>query len=151
MNDIVFYIKLQVAVVMGTISAILGGYDALLEAMFILMILDIVCGVIDAGFFNHSKYSKNGLTSEGLVKGAIRKCMLLCIVAIAVVLDKILAMDYIRNCAVIYFIATEGLSLLEHMIAMGVPFPKFLKEILEVLLEKADSGEHNKNGGDPNE
>lgn len=128
----------------GAITTILGGYDSLLQAMLMLMLIDIICGVVDAAFFNHSKYSLNGLSSTGLVKGAIRKCMLLAIVAVAVVIDNILNTTYIRNCAVIYFIATEGLSVLEHMVAMDVPFPSFVKDILEVMLEKADSGKDDK-------
>lgn len=129
----------------GAITTILGGYDSLLKAMLMLMLIDIVCGLVDAAFFNHSKYSSNGLSSTGLVKGAIRKCMLLAIVAVAVVIDNILNTTYIRNCAVIYFIATEGLSVLEHMVAMDVPFPSFVKDILEVMLEKADTGKDERN------
>lgn len=132
-----------VSAIGGVVSTALGGFDSLLQALLIMMLIDIICGIVDAGLFNHSKYSNNGLTSDGLVKGAIRKCMLLAIVAAAVVLDRILNMNYIRNCAVIYFIATEGLSMLEHMVAMNVPFPSFIKEILNVLLEKSDKGGDN--------
>lgn len=141
MNNFVTQAKIWCAMVMGAFSTWLGGYDDLLNAMLLLMILDIICGVIDAAFFNHSKYSSNGLTSDALIRGAIRKCMLLAIVAISVVIDNILSTSYIRNCAVLYFIATEGLSLLEHMVNMNVPFPKFVKDILEVILEQSDKGD----------
>lgn len=126
--------------VLGLLSTSLGGYDPMLHAMFILMIMDIVAGVTSAAIFNTSKYSKNGVTSEGLMKGAIRKIMMLFVVAIAVLVDNILSLTYVRNCAVLYMIGMEGISLLEHMIHMGVPFPNFLQKIIETILEKGDNG-----------
>lgn len=122
------------------IASFLGGYDALLETMLIMMVLDIIAGVLSAAFFNTSKYSKNGITSDALLRGAIRKVMMLFIVAVGVMVDTILHTTYVRNCAVLYMIGTEGISLLEHMVHMNVPFPKFLKDIIETILERGDTG-----------
>ena len=41
----------------------------------------------------------------------------------------------IRNFIIFYYIATEGLSILENMVAMGVPVPEKVKEILEQIRE----------------
>ena len=41
----------------------------------------------------------------------------------------------------IFFIVNEWLSILENLGLMGVPYPAFLKNALEVLLEKGDQGE----------
>lgn len=129
-----------VSIIGAFISSLLGGYDALLEAMLFMMILDIIAGVLCAAFFNTSKYSKNGVSSEALIKGAIRKIMMLFIIAISVIIDRILNINYVRNCAVLYMIGTEGISLLEHMVNMNVPFPKFVKDLIETILEKGDNG-----------
>jgi len=42
---------------------------------------------------------------------------------------------------VLFYIANEALSVLENTAAMGVPYPKFIKTMLEAVKEKADSGE----------
>lgn len=135
--------------IVGLIGAIiatpLGGYDMLLEALLLLILLDIIAGVVRAALFNSSKYSNNGLTSSALFKGALRKIMILIIIAVCVVIDRILGISYVRNYSILYFIATEGLSLLEHMVIMGVPFPAFVKDILDVILEKANSGNNGEN------
>lgn len=131
------------AVISSFVAPLVGGFDSLIKAMGLLMVMDIITGLISAGLFNTSKYSKNGLTSDALMKGAVRKIMMLFIVSLAVMVDSIIKTNYIRNCAVLYFIATEGLSIIEHMVHMGVPFPSFIKTMLDVLLEKADSANGN--------
>ena len=62
------------------------------------------------------------------------------------VLVALLAADYltgiyIRTAIIIFFIGNEGLSLLENLGLMGVPFPAFLKRALEALREQGDNGE----------
>lgn len=135
------YVVGGIALVMGWFGEFLGGFDNLLKCMMFLMLLDIVAGVLSAAIFNTSKYSKNGITSNALLQGAIRKIMMLFIVAAGVIIDKVIGGSYVRNCVVLYFIGTEGISLLEHMVHMNVPFPKFIKDILTTILEQADKGE----------
>ena len=49
--------------------------------------------------------------------------------------------QYARMAVQIFFIGNEGLSILENLGLMGVPYPAFLKNALEVLLERGDQGE----------
>ena len=49
--------------------------------------------------------------------------------------------QYARMAVLIFFIGNEGLSILENLGLMGVPYPAFLKNALEVLLENGDQGE----------
>lgn len=131
---------IPISMVGGLVANVLGGFDSLLKALLFMMLMDIIAGICSAAFFNTSKYSRNGITSDALIKGIIRKVMMLVIISIATVLDGVLDLDYIRNCACIYLIGTEGVSLIEHMMHMNVPFPKFIKDIMETLLEKGDNG-----------
>lgn len=49
---------------------------------------------------------------------------------------------FIACCVLIlFFIGNEGISFLENLGLMGVPFPEFLKKALEALQEKGNSGE----------
>ena len=46
----------------------------------------------------------------------------------------------------IYIIATEGLSIVENLGKLGVPFPSFVLKALEQLREKADKSPTEKGG-----
>lgn len=135
------YVMGGISLVMGFFANLLGGFDTILKCMTILMLLDIISGVVSAAIFNTSKYSKNGITSNALMQGAIRKVMMLCIVGVGVIVDEVIGANYVRNCIVLYFIGTEGVSLLEHMVHMNVPFPKLIKDLLTAILEQADKGD----------
>lgn len=135
------YVMGGASIILGFFSSFLGGFDTILKCMLLLMLLDILAGVVSAALFNSSKYSKNGITSNALMQGAVRKIMMLCIVGVGVIIDEILGSNYVRNCVVLYFIGTEGVSLLEHMVHMNVPFPKFVKDVLTTILEQADKGD----------
>jgi phage-related holin len=50
----------------------------------------------------------------------------------------------VRVAVCLFFIANEGLSILENLGLMGVPLPPFLKNMLEAMRDKASSGEEKK-------
>jgi phage-related holin len=52
--------------------------------------------------------------------------------------------SYVRVAVCLFFIANEGLSILENLGLMGVPLPPFLKNMLEAMRDKASSGEEKK-------
>lgn len=124
--------------VSGIISSILGGFDVLLKCLMLLMLMDIIAGLCSAAFFNKSQYSKNGLTSNAMAQGIIKKLFILIIVSMGVIINKVLGINYIRNAIILYFIASEGLSILEHMINVGVPFPPIVAKMLSVIMERSD-------------
>lgn len=122
----------------GIFSSILGGFDIILKCLMLLMLMDIIAGFSSAAFFNKSQYSKNGLTSKAMAQGIVKKMCMLIIVSLGVVINKVLNIDYIRNAIILYFIASEGLSILEHMINIGVPFPPIVAKMLSVIMERSD-------------
>lgn len=119
-------------------STAFGGFDITLKCLLLLMGIDIVCGFVSAALFDKSQYSNNGLTSQAMMRGVAKKmCMLLCI-SLGVVINKVLDIDYVREAIIMYFIASEGLSILEHMINMNVPFPSIITNMLKIIMEKSD-------------
>ena len=44
----------------------------------------------------------------------------------------------------LWFIASEGLSILENVASMGVPVPKILINLLEIMRQKGDGKEEKK-------
>ena len=52
-----------------------------------------------------------------------------------------LGIDYVRTAVCLFYIANEGLSVLENTAIMGVPYPAFVKNMLDALRKKTDEGE----------
>ena len=109
---------------------IYGGDMNLLYAVLIFMAIDIITG--------WAKALKNGnLWSTKSVMGAGRKSLVLFVVILTNILDHILNLNGVLVVGVMwYYIATEGLSILENLAEMNVPFPEFVKDKLEVLKNK---------------
>ena len=60
--------------------------------------------------------------------------LIIIILILAVLLDRLLGQGWIFRTLVIYFyIAMEGISILENSTRLGVPFPQKLKDILVQL------------------
>ena len=133
---------LAAAAAIGTFVANeLGGWDAAMQVLVALMAVDYVTGVLVAAVWHRSNKSATGaLDSKAGFRGLIKKCMILLLVWIGVLLDNALGAAYIRTAVILFFIGNEGLSLLENLGLMGVPFPAFLQRALEALRENGDKG-----------
>ena len=88
-----------------------------------------------------NKSETGALDSKAGFKGLLKKGIILLLVWLGVLLDNALGVTYIRTAVVLFFIGNEGISLLENLGLMGVPFPSFLQKALEALREQGDQGE----------
>ena len=124
------------------IANALGGWDAVMIVLVALMASDYLTGLAVAAIWHRSAKSESGaLDSKASFRGLVKKCVILLLVWIGVLLDRALGASYIRNAVAIFFIGNEGISLLENVGLMGVPYPAFMRKALEALREKGDSGE----------
>lgn len=80
------------------------------------------------------------LESRAGFKGLCRKGGILLCVFVGALLDKLLGAAYVRTAVCVFFIANEGLSILENLGLMGVPLPSFLRNMLEALKKESDAG-----------
>ena len=137
---------LAVFSVIGSFAAnSLGGWDASLQVLIALMVTDYITGVLVAAVWHKSSKSSSGtLNSVAGFKGILKKCAILILVWIGVLLDQALGSAYARTAVVLFFVGNEGISLLENIGLMGVPFPAFLRRALEALRDQGDKG---KEGG----
>ena len=128
--------------VFGSFAAnALGGWDASLQVLIALMVADYLTGVLVAAVWHKSSKSSSGtLNSVAGFKGILKKCMILMLVWIGVLLDQALGSSYARTAVVLFFVGNEGISLLENLGLMGVPYPTFLKKALEALHDQGDKG-----------
>ena len=110
----------------------LGGWDIALQTLLIIIVLDYITGICKA---IHNKK----LNSEIGLKGIVKKVGYLIIVAVAVILDRIAGnTGAIRTLVIYFFVANEGISILENWGGMGLPLPKKLTETLEQLKNDND-------------
>lgn len=114
-----------------TISALLGGWDILIQLLLTFMVIDYVTGVLSA-------IRNNKLNSEVMYWGGIRKAAVLLVIIIAVMFDALVSADapVFRTLAMYFYISREGISVLENLGKMGVPLPAFIRKFLEQLKEK---------------
>lgn len=121
----------SISVVLGTIcSFCFGDVDVFLTTLIAMLVIDYITGLAAA-------YMNNELNSRIGFKGIIKKVLRLIIVAAAVQVDRVTgAHGYIRNTVILFFIANEGISILENSGKCGVPIPKKFLEVLEQLQEK---------------
>lgn len=127
------------------IANALGGWDTAMILLVALMMADYITGVLVAAVWHRSNKSANGgLDSKAGFKGLLKKGVILLLVWIGVLLDKALGAAYVRTAVILFFVGNEGLSLLENLGLMGVPYPDFLQRTLEALKEDGDKGEKKK-------
>lgn len=110
---------------------LIGGFDILFRALLIMMALDYITGVAK-GFKN-----KNA-NSNRAYRGLKKKLIVLIIIVAATQMDMILQGVGIRTLVLMFYVATEFLSILENAAILGIPIPEKLKLALEQYRDKQD-------------
>ena len=125
-------IQMVFTAVGGWLGYFLGGYDGLLYALVVFMVVDYITGVMCA-------VSDKKLSSAVGFKGICRKVLILMLVGIANLLDvEVVGTGAVLRTAVIFFyLSNEGVSLLENAAHLGLPIPEKLKVVLAQLHKKA--------------
>ena len=131
---------LTIAGVVGSfITSLLGGWTNDMQTLLILMGIDIVMGLLIAGFWKKSEKSPTGtINSLSMAKGLVRKGVYLLIILVAYRLDLSLNVEYIRTAVIIAFIVNEVISIIENAGIMGVPIPGVITRAIEVLRKKSE-------------
>lgn len=115
-----------------TVVYLLGGLDIALKTLLIFIVLDYITGVCKA-------IQSKKLNSIIGAKGIVKKVGYLIIVAMSVLLDGVVGnTGTIRSIVIYFFVANEGISIMENWSAMGLPLPKKIYEVLEQI--KAEKG-----------
>ena len=126
-------IQFVFTVIGGWLGYFLGGYDGLLYALVVFMVVDYITGVMCA-------ISDKKLSSAVGFKGICRKVLILMLVGIANLLDvEVIGTGAVLRTAVIFFyLSNEGVSLLENAAHLGLPIPEKLKAVLAQLHKRAE-------------
>jgi len=128
MDNLLNWLSLGAAAIGGVIGWFFGGLNSLIYMLIAFIVVDYLVGVARA-------IAEKKLSSEIGAKGITKKVVIFLLVGIAHLLDvEILgAGDALRNAVIFFYIANEGISILENAAHLGLPIPKKLKSILKQL------------------
>ena len=122
------FIQTITATICGIIGFLYGKADGVLYALLAFIILDYVTGVTVACI------NKN-LSSEVGFKGIAKKVIILLLVAVGNIVDIYILGDgaVCRSTVIGFYLANEGISILENAGNLGIPLPKKLVSVLKQL------------------
>ncbi len=122
----------------GAIAGLFGEWSTTLTILVAVMAIDYISGVIVAACGKSPKSEAGGLSSKVGFIGIAKKGFIMLLVLLATMLDRAIGNETMvfQTSLVFYYIANEGLSILENAALMGLPFPEKLKKALETLREE---------------
>lgn len=112
----------------GAIVTYFMGWSDTHEALVVIMSIDYVTGIIAAYVNPHLK-----LNSKKGFSGFCKKMVILCLVTLSHEIDLALGKAVTQQFVLWFFIANEGLSIIENAAKAGLPIPKKLRDTLEQL------------------
>lgn len=125
----------MIAAIGGFVVYWLGGLDRLLIALLAVVVLDYLTGVLKA-------IHNRTLSSELGFRGISKKVLCFIVVALAYVVEGLTAHSLpLREVVIVFFVANEGLSILENAAQTGLPVPDRLKAVLAQLREAPEKQE----------
>lgn len=114
-----------------------SGDVKFLYFLCLLMLLDIITGIARA-------YKFGNLLSKKSMFGFVKKILIFCIIILANVIDQLLNLKGgLLIITILYYIANEGLSIVENCAEMDILIPKQIQEKLSII--KNESSDKNDN------
>lgn len=138
------------AAIGGAIVSFFTEMPPLVWILLAVMTMDFITGLICAAM-GKSKKTENGyIASHAAFEGLMKKVLIIFVVLLAAALDFAVSkgagiqFEAVMGATCLWFIASEGFSILENVASMGVPVPKILLKILEIMKSKGDGPEEKK-------
>lgn len=132
------------AAIGGAIASFFVGLPAVIWILIAVMTIDYITGILCGLMGVSPKTPTGGLSSGAAFKGLLKKALIILVVLMAALLDKAVSMgagitfEAVAGATILWFIASEGFSVIENVAAMGVPIPKILMQALEIMRSKGD-------------
>ena len=141
----------------GAIASFFINMPPLVWILIAVMTIDYITGLI-CGAMGKSKKTENGyLESHAAFIGLMKKALILLVVLLAALLDMAVSkgagiqFEAVMGACCLWFIASEGMSILENVASMGVPVPKIMLRLLEIMREKGNGEDNNEHTLPPEE
>ena len=125
-----------VAVIATFFTYLFGGWGTAIIVLITFMVMDYITGVLYA-------WNTKTVSSEVGLKGLSKKFLIILILIGAVALDRLMSNGtwVFRTLVCYFYIANEGISLLENAGNLGLPVPEKLKAALAQLKDKESEDE----------
>ena len=118
--------------ILTTFVYVVGGFDIAIQSLLIVIVIDYLTGIASA-IYNKKLSSRIGF------KGIIKKFCYLLVVALSVIIDNLLGSSgLIRSLVIYFFVANDGISIIENMAKMNVKLPEKLIDALEQIRNKGE-------------
>ena len=133
------------AAALGAVLSFFAGLPPILWILLAVITLDYITGIICGIMGKSPKTENGGLSSKEAFQGLMKKALILFVVLLAALLDQAVSMSAdiefaaVSGATCLWFIASEGMSVLENAAAMGVPIPRILLNMLELFKGKGGS------------
>lgn len=133
-------IQIIIASIAGAVGAVLGfmygEVTGLFWALIAFMALDYITGVVVA-------IIEKRLSSEVGFRGLAKKFLILVFVAVGHIADTYIlgGTPAAMSAVMLFYMANEGISIIENAAALGLPVPKKLKDIMVQLKKESESEE----------
>lgn len=129
------WISIALGVIGGLLAKLFGGFDVLLYVLVALVVIDYITGLLKAIYL---KQVSSNIGFKGLCKKVIIFLVVVVSNLIGVLMGDNLA---IREVVIVFFIANEGISILENAAVVYPNIPSSLKDVLLQLRDKNGKGE----------
>ena len=132
MEGLAAYIKWGFAAAGGVVGAFLGGLDGILTALCIFVATDFATGIAAACV-------EGKLSSRVSFAGIAKKLCIFLLVGIANTIDVSLigGGSAVRTATVFFYLAGEGISMLENCARIGLPIPQKIKDALGQITDNS--------------
>lgn len=128
MKDYISTLQLIFTAIGGYIGYFLGGFDGLIYALVIFVVIDYITGLMAAVI---EKKLSSGIGFRGIFK----KVLIFTLVGIGHIIDFHLIEkgSAVRTAVIFFYLSNEGLSIMENAAKVGLPIPGKLKTIFTEL------------------
>ena len=133
--------------VLGAVMSFFTGLPPIIWVLVAVMTLDYMTGLMCGAMGKSPKTETGGLSSKAAFEGLLKKVLVLIVVGLAALVDHAITvsagidMAAVTGACSLWFVASEGLSILENAASMSVPIPTVLMKALEIMRQKGDGGE----------
>lgn len=143
MDKLKLFLDGMIATCASLFAFLYGDITPLFWAVLAFMVLDYITGVIVA-------IVRKELSSEIGFKGLAKKFLILIFIALAHILDVNVLNTYpvLQSAVMMFFIANEGISLVENAAKLGLPIPSKFLDILKQLKKQGETEEKEEEKGD---
>lgn len=131
----------------GALASFFTGIPVIAWVLIGVMTLDYVTGLICGWAGVSTKTEGGGLSSRAAFAGLLKKGVILVVVLLAVLIDVaiqvsagLVSFHAITGGVCLWFVASEGVSILENAAELGLPVPGVITAALEIMKQAGASG-----------